>query len=204
MGLHAKRMSLGLLAALLQGVWSTPSTWAQTDRPLPLPTADVTVTYRFENMPYEGPKKLQITYAKDGELVRVDAFRWIEAKDPSESIIFDRPRDRLIRVQAERRVYTESSIGNSRNPGALISADIRLSRQETETVAHAPCTDWKVEAPGKPNDQDIACVTDDGIVLRLASKRASVASLVAADIHYGTPSDDLFAPPKGFTHSPSP
>jgi len=95
MGLHARRIPAGLLVALLQSLW-TSSVWAQVDRPLSLPKADVTVTYRFDNMPYT------------------------------------------------------------------------------------------------------ACVTDDGIVLRLASKRPSVASLIAVDIHYGTPPDDLFSPPKGF------
>jgi hypothetical protein len=201
MGLHAKRMPLGLLGALLQGFWSPPSAWAQVDRPLSLPKADVTVTYRFDRMPYGGPKKLRITYAKGGELVRVDSFRWSEAKYPTVSTIFDRPGDRLIRVEPERRAYTEHSVGNSPNPGALISADIPFSRQGTDTVAHAPCTEWKVEAPGKPNDQDTACVTDDGIVLRLASKRPSVASLIAIDIRYGAPPDDLFVPPKDFTRA---
>jgi hypothetical protein len=204
MGLHAKRMPLGLLVALLQGLWSTPSAWAQVDRPLSLPKADVTVTYRFDKMPYGGPRKLRITYAKGGELVRVDAFRWVEAKYPSVSTIFDRAGDRLISVEYERRIYTERSVGSSPNPGALISADILLSRQGTDTVAHSPCTEWKVEAPGKPNDQDTACVTDDGIVLRLASKRPSVASLIAVDIHYGASPEDLFDPPKGFTRDRSP
>jgi hypothetical protein len=204
MGLHARRMPPGLLVALLQSLWSTPSAWAQVDRPLSLPKTDVTVTYRFDKMPYGGPKKLRITYAKGGELVRVDYFRWIEAKYPSATTIFDRPGDRLIRVQTERRVYTESSVGSSPNPGALIGADISFSRQGTDTVAHSPCSEWKVEAPGKPNNQDTACVTDDGIVLRLASKRPSVASLIAIDIHYGAPPDDLFAPPKGFTREPIP
>ena len=204
MGLHARRMSASLLVVLLQGLWSTPSAWAQADHPLSRPKADVTVTYRFDNMPYGGPKKLRITYAKGGELVRVDYFRWIEAKYPSASTIFNRSRDRLIRVQTERREYTESSVGSSPNPGALISTNIRFSRQGTDTVAHSPCTEWKVEAPGKPNDQDTACVTDDGIVLRLASKRPSVASLIAIDIHYGTPPDDLFDPPNGFIRERTP
>jgi hypothetical protein len=172
--------------------------------PLRLPKADVTVTYRVDNVPYGGPKKLRITYAKGGELVRADTFLWMEAKYPSASVIFDRPADRLIRVQAERRVYTEGNIGTNPNPGALINADVRFSRQGTDMVAHSPCTDWKVEAPGKPEDQATACVTDDGLVLRVASKRTSVASLVATDIHYGSPSDNLFGTPKGFTREPSP
>ena len=204
MGLHARRMSASLLGALLQSLWSTPSAWAQVDRPLSLPKVDVTVTYRFDKMPYGGPNKLRVTYAKGGELVRVDAFRWVEAKYPSVSTIFDRPRDRLITVQAEHRAYTERSVGSSPNPGAFISGDTLFSRQGTDTVAHAPCTEWKVEAPGKPNDQDTACVTDDGIVLRLASTRPSVASLIAIDIHYGAPPDDLFDPPKGFIRERTP
>jgi hypothetical protein len=204
MGLHARRMSASLLVALLQGLWSTPSAWAQVDRPLSLPKVDVTVTYRFDKMPYGGPKKLKVTYAKGGELVRVDAFRWVEAKYPSVSTIFDRPGDRLITVQVEHRSYTERSVDSSPNPGAFISADMLFSRQGTGKVANAPCTEWKVEGPGKPNDQDTACVTDDGIVLRLASKRPSVASLIAIDIHYSAPPDDLFDPPKGFIRERTP
>jgi hypothetical protein len=204
MGLRVRRITPSLLAALLQSLWSTHSVRAQVDHPLSLPKVDVTVTYRFDKMPYGGPQKLRITYAKEGELVRVDVFRWVEAKSPAKWNIFDRLQDRLITVEPESRVYTERRIDSSPNPGALLGADTRFSRQGTDTVAHSPCTDWKVEAPGQPNDQDTACVTDDGIVLRLASKRLSVASLIAVDIHYGAPPDDLFDPPKGFTRVPTP
>lgn len=201
---HARHMPPVLLVVLLQGLWSIPGAWAQSDGPLPLPKADVTVDYHFDNTPFGAPKRLRIAYAKGGSLVRVDVFRWDEAKNPSKWIIFDRSKDRLITVEAESRVYTESSIGKSPNPGSLLAADTRYSRLGTDSVAHSPCTNWKVEASGKPNDQDVACVTDDGVVLRLASKKPGVASMTAVNIHYGTPPDDLFDTPEGFKREPVP
>jgi hypothetical protein len=168
------------------------------DHPLQLPTGDVTVVYQFDKVPMDGPHKLKLTYTDAGQRVRADLFRWMEAKYPYRSTIFDRPANRLITVEPERRAYIEREIGSSDNPGEFIKPDIHFARQGTATVTHATCTEWVVTAPGKANDQDTACVTDDGVVLRVASKRPSVASLTAIDVHYGAPPNDVFDPPAGF------
>jgi hypothetical protein len=60
MGLYARRMLRGLLVTLLQ----FSNAWAQVDHPLSLPKEDVTMTYRFDKMPYGGPQRLRITYAR--------------------------------------------------------------------------------------------------------------------------------------------
>ena len=97
---------------------------------------------------------------RGGTRVRVDLFRWMEAKSPYQSVIFDRPENRLITVYHERWAYTDRPIGNDPNPGAFLKADLKLVPQGTDTVANTRCTVWKVDAPGKKNDRDTACITD--------------------------------------------
>ena len=200
------RRTLGrLLVALAPMCCAAQSALGQLpDRPLQLPKRDVAVVYRFDKVPIDGPHKLKVTYAEGGERVRVDLFRWVEAKYPYQSTIFDRPANRLITVEPERRAYIEGQVGSASNPGEFIKPDVQFRRQETVTMAHATCTEWTVDAPGKDNDQDTACVTDDGIALSLASKRPSIASLTAVDIHYGAPPDGTFEPPAGYRKQNAP
>jgi hypothetical protein len=80
--------------------------------------------------------------------------------------------------------------------------DMTFTRQGSDVVAHAPCTVWKVVVPGKADTGDTACVTDDGIVLRLSSPRESVATMTATAVHYGPTPDDAFDPPPGFKSQP--
>jgi hypothetical protein len=198
-----RRTLVGLLMASVPSLCLAPDARGQQpDRPLLLPNSDVAVIYRFDKVPLDGPHKLQITYTQAGERVRLDLYRWEEAKFPYQSTIFDRPANRLITVYHESKAYTERPIENDRNPGAFLSADMVLTRQGTDTVAHATCTVWKVEAPRKNNDQDTACVTDDGIALRLTSSKPGIASLIATSVLYGPPPDDTFVPPKGYRRSP--
>jgi hypothetical protein len=186
---------------LLPGAWAQQ---AQADRPQVIPKSDVAVIYRFDGVAKNYPRKLQITYTKAGERVRIDYFRWFEAKYPYLTLIFDRPADRLISVQPERKVYFDRPIGDNHNPGALLSDDMTLTRLGTEVVAHAPCTVWKISVPGKEDDGGTACVTADGIVLRVSATKPTVKTLIATDIRYGAPPDDVFDPPKRFTREPLP
>lgn len=195
----------GLLVALLPNLWFFPAVWAQrADSPLFLPTADVTVTYQVVGIAANGPRKMQIIYAKAGERVRIDYFRWIEAKYPYLAVIFDRPANRLISVQPERKAYIDREISGNNNPGMLLPPNMQFTRQGQSVVAHGPCTVWSIAVPNRPDDDGTACVTDDGIVLRLASTKPTVTSLTATAIHYGEPPDGTFDPPKGFKRETEP
>jgi hypothetical protein len=55
---------------------------------------------------------------------------------------------------------------------------------------------------GEPGDT--ACITDDGIALRIASASPAFISLTATAIHYGSPPVDFFDPPAGFRREASP
>ncbi|HME20860.1 MAG TPA: hypothetical protein VKI44_05785 [Acetobacteraceae bacterium] len=202
---YGRRTLRGLLLAVLPSIWSAPGAWAQQpDRPLTLPKRDVAVIYRFEGSGTDGMHKMQVTYADAGERVRIDYFRWFEEKLPYLSLIFDHPADRLISVEAERQAYFERQIGNHDNPGVFMRTDMRLTRLGMGVVGNAPCTEWKVEVPGKDDKQGKACVTDDGIVLDLASTTPSVTSLIAAEVRYGPPPDGTFDPPAGFRRDEPP
>jgi hypothetical protein len=199
--LACRRQTLARLLAIasLPVLCSMPTAWAQQpDRPLLLPQSDVAVVYRFEKMPLDGPQKLLVTYSEAGQRVRIDYFHWMEAKVPYLALIFDRPANREITLIPEHRAYNERPVDNLDNPGEFLGPDLNLTRLGNAMVAQAPCTEWQVEAPGKKNDQDTACVTRDGIVLRLASKRPSAASMTAISIRYGSPPDGIFDPPPGF------
>ena len=102
----------------------------------------------------------------------------------------------------ETRSYALRPIGNDRNPGSFLDVDVAFRRQGTDRVTDTPCTIWRVEAPGKGYDQDTACITDDGLALRLISSKPGFASMVATSIRYGSLPDDTFAPPKGYQRQP--
>jgi hypothetical protein len=61
-----------------------------------------------------------------------------------------------------------------------------------------------MQVPGNNDEQDTACVTDDGIVLRLVSSKPNVLAITAIAIHYGTPPDGTFDLPAGFKRQPGP
>lgn len=195
----------GLLVASLLGAWSASSARAQpVDAPLFLPKSDVAVIYRLDGITAGGPRKMQVTYTLAGQRVRIDYFRWFEAKYPYLALIYDHPADRLISVQPERRAYFERPIGSDFNPGILIPEDRVFTRLGTDTVARAPCTEWKLESRGNAETLSTACVTDDGIMLRLASVKPTVGSMTATNIRYGSPPAGLFEPPEKFTRTPAP
>jgi hypothetical protein len=147
-------------------------------------------------MPNYGPHKLQVTYTERGERVRLDFFRWMEAKVPFQSVIFDRLKNRRITFYPESKTFTEVPAGDV-NPGSLLGADAVVSRQGRAEVARVPCTEWRIESPEK-DAGNTACITDDGILLRLVSSKPSVASLLTTNINYSTAPDSIFVPPQGF------
>jgi hypothetical protein len=176
----------------------------EAGRPLLLPKDAVAITYRVDKGPADAPRKLQLTYSDAGERVRVDYFRWVEAKVPYLTRIFDRPANRLITIYPERKAYTERAIGDAGNPGVFLRENTIFKRLGNSVIANAPCTEWGVEVPGKGEPGDTACVTDDGIALRIASASPAFVSLTAIAIHYGSPPDGFFDGPPGFRQETSP
>ena len=197
--------SSGLLPGVVALTWAAALAAAQgPDRPLTLPTGDVAVVYRFEGVGEDIPHKLLVTYTGQGERVRIDYFRFFEAKSPYLSLIFDRPANRVISLHPESRSYLDRPIGTAANPGAMLPLDADFTRLGQAVVAHAQCIDWMVTNRDKPEDRATACVTEDGIMLRLASTKPKVVTLTATEIHYGPPAAGLFDLPPKFTREALP
>lgn len=201
---YGRRTRAGSLVASIALLCLAISAWGQeADHPLPLPKSEVTVIYRIDKGPTEGAHKLQLTYSDAGERVRVDYFRWVEAKVPYRTNIFDRPADRLVTIYPERKTYTERAIGDAGNPGTFFGDNTTIFRRlGNSVIANARCTEWEVQVPGK--GENTVCVTDDGIALRIPSASPDFASLTAITIHYGSPPEGFFDPPAGFRRETSP
>jgi hypothetical protein len=170
------------------------------DRPLLLPKRGVAVEYQVTD-PHltDGAQKLLVTYASGGDRTRVDYFRLREAKYPYASVIFDRAADHVLAVLPERRSYVERQVGKTGNPGMFLKPAMRFTRQGKATIAGLECTEWKIRPPASDQDGGSACVTDDGVALRLTSAGNSQLSLVATVVAYGAPPEGVFVPPPDFS-----
>lgn len=174
--------------------------WAQTPaRPLALPTRDVAIIYEVTGAAgMDGAQKLQVTYADGGNRARVDYFRWREAKSVFAALIFGRPADRVLAVLPERHAYVEHKVGKIENPDMFLKPTMQFTRKGQDAVAGLSCTDRTIKVPDKDRDQGTACVTDDGVALRLTAGKDSVAALTATAVAYGAPSNGVFDPPAGY------
>jgi hypothetical protein len=174
----------------------------QPDRPVLLPQNDVAVIYRFDGSGASDYHKWQVTSADKGQRVRHDYFRWFEAKYPYVTTIYDGPANRFITIYPESKTYTERPIGKTDNPAALLKPDMNFTRVGTSVVAFATCTDWRVQFPDT-DEQDTACVTDDGILLRIVPSKPNVSTMTATAIRYGAPPPGVFDPPPKFKQVPA-
>ncbi|MEJ0020013.1 MAG: hypothetical protein WDN25_26390 [Acetobacteraceae bacterium] len=189
-----------LLCAMLACVGMPQGARGQApDQPALLPSRDVTVTYRIDGVGLGGAHKVQIAYTQGGARTRMDYYRWVEATVPFMALVYDRPANRAIAIMHERRSFVERRAADSRNPGAFLRPEMGFTRLGSATVADTPCTEWKLRLPGKPEDNGTACVTADGIVLRLLPAKAGQASMTAIAIADGAATTTAFAAPDGYT-----
>jgi hypothetical protein len=165
------------------------------DGPVLAPPHDVAVVYKLTGASQQqGATKLQVTYADRGR-VRLDFFRYVEAKYPFGSLIFDPPADRVITVVPERQGYVERDVGKLPSPGSFLNAKMNFTRQGKAMIAGMQCTDWHVF--NGTAGEGTACVTDDGVVLRATRDKPVEGSMEATAVQYGSPPPEIFAPPPG-------
>ncbi len=198
--LGAGRACAVLLAAALAGSTVSQGGWAPAaDKPLALPTRDVAVIYMVTGSdPIGVAQRFQVTYSDGGARTWVDYFRWREAKYPYDTVIFDRPDNRLVAIMPELRTYIERPLGNLTNPGMFVQPGMRFTRKGQATLVGKTCTEWTVSVPPKNDDAGTFCVTDDGVALRMVFGKDFDVSLTATVVFYGPPPAGVFDPPTGF------
>lgn len=171
------------------------------DGPVLAPTRDVAVIYKLSgSSQMQGSQKLQVTYGERGR-VRMDFFRFTEAKYPFASLLFDPPSDRVMTLLPERHGYLERDVDHLPNPGAFLSDKMTFAQLGKATIADVACTDWHVT--NGANFDGTACVTDDGVVLRATRTKPLIGEMLATTVQYATPPADVFEPPAGFDLIPS-
>jgi hypothetical protein len=170
------------------------------DRPVLLPTRDVAIIYRLPGDSMgNSAQKMQATYADGSKKIRYDFFRFTEAKTPFASWIYDRVAERLIVVMPESRQYEVQPYPTGPTPGGFISADLGFKEQQMTTVAGQPCTNWALSSPSSKVNGAVACIMDDGVLLRLSSPDPrDPPQLLAETLSYTAAPSQFFAPPSGY------
>jgi hypothetical protein len=171
------------------------------DHPVLLPTRDVSIIYRLPGSSLgNSAQKMQATFADGSKKIRYDLFRFSEAKVPFASWIYDQAAERLIVVMPESRQYEVQPYPTGPTPGGLLSADLGFKRQQMASVAGQPCTNWALTSPSPNLNGSVACITDDGVVLRLSSPDPKdPPHLLAQIVSYTSAPSQVFAPPPGFS-----
>jgi hypothetical protein len=194
---------LGVWTVWLAAAIAAPA--SAEDRPQLLPTRDVAIIYSLPGGDMGGSaQKLQASYADSGRRIRLDFFRFSEAKVPFVTWIYDANRDRLTKVLPEQREYTVQDSPGRPAPGEFLTSEMHFEKQRTAAVAGQPCTNWSIKSSDPVANGTVACITDEGVLLRMAVPDQSVPPvMVARAVQYGTLAEGLFSPPPGFMRSRS-
>jgi len=171
------------------------------DHPLLMPIRDVAVIYRLAGDDTgNSAQKMQATFADGGSKIRYDFFRFTEAKVPFVSWICDRASERVIVVMPESRQFEIRPYPTGTPPGGFLSSDTGFKKQELTAVAGQPCTNWAVTSSIAKANGTVACITEDGVLLRLSSPDPKdPPQLLAQNVLNATAPSQVFAPPPGFT-----
>jgi hypothetical protein len=195
---------LSILAVSLTASFATMA--RAQDHPVLLPTRDVAIIYRLPGDDTgNSAQKMQATFAEHSDKIRYDFFRFTEAKVPFASWIYDRAAERLIVLMPESRQYETQPYPTDPTPGGFLSSDMGFKKQQLTAVAGQPCTDWAVTSSNPKVNGAVACITDDGVLLRLTSPDPKdPPQLLAQNVHYAAAPSQFFVPPPGYMRSKPP
>ncbi len=163
--------------------------------PALLPTRDAALSYRVTDA-RNGHTMMVRAYVKAGAgLVRVDAEGM-----PGYAIL-DRAARLLTVVMPAAHGYLRIPIGSGADHFIAQAEGLRFRRIGTETVAGLSCTEWSMtdKRGGAERGSGNACITADGLVLRVRGTGDGVGgSVVATAVEEAPQPAALFAVPAGF------
>jgi hypothetical protein len=163
--------------------------------PVLLPARDAALSYRVTDA-RDGRSMMVRAYVKAGAgLVRVDPEGM-----PGYAIL-DRAARLLIVVMPAAHGYLRMSIGSAADRFLTQAEGMRFRRTGRETVAGLPCTEWSVtdQRGGPEHSNGDACITADGLVLRVRGTGDNVrGTVVATAVEEAPQPAALFAVPAGF------
>ena len=167
-----------VLAAVVFGV-------AATNQPPLRPTRDVDVTYRVG-----GDANLQqrMRWLASQQIMRIDP------PTPGFHVIIDYAAGRMSVIRDAERLVVDMKAPAGIAGG--LAASPSYERRGDDTVAGVPCTDW--QATNSEGAAALACITADGVLLRVRSGERVLAS--ATSVNYASQDAAAFAVPADYTH----
>ena len=183
---HRPMLAFFLLAGAV-----APTLAAAQDRPLMTPSRNVAITYRMIG---PRPGNLHMSIQASTGLSRVEA--------PSQRgyAIVDRKARQMILVMSDKHMYLEIPIPPGQQRSPELDPTTRFTRQGTGVVAGLDCTVWNYTGE---HATGTACITDDGVMLRVQDG-ASQHGMEATEVTYAPQPDADFRPPPGFTQQQLP
>lgn len=183
------------LAALLLALPS--AALAQSAPPALFPTRDVTVSYRMSGGPQGAPQDIQMSWLTSQHLMRVDlpasaqegpmAGGWMLLDQRSNRAQMIMERQRMV-MNVEGQVVPGGQ-------GFTPSPNARFTREGSERVAGNACTVWRVE---DGSHRARACLTEDGVLLRVQNDARPDQMLEATRVAYGAQDPARFQVPAGY------
>lgn len=176
-------------AALLAGsAFASPA--LASAMPNLIPTHDISGTYLVTGQ--QGPKLMKVAYSKSANTLRIDP------PGGQAYILYDfSTKDGKMVLPQMQRYMDRPEMANRADAieGKADGDDVTITKAGTETIAGHECTDYTAANKTK-NTSATLCVTDDGVLLKLASANGSA---VAQTISYGTVPPASVQVPAGYT-----
>jgi hypothetical protein len=184
-------------AALLAATLPAAAQPAATQQlPAAMPTRDVAVRYKVPNSP---PTTDSVAWLvsegrirTEGRAITRRVTHLIDTRSGNVTALLDTDRS----YQDLGRVAVAMTQDHS-----FIRPGTRLTREGTDRVAGLACTVWRVEARGSsPEDVRRACITEDGVPLRLVEGTGPEAETLyeATQVTYEAQDPANFRVPEGY------
>jgi hypothetical protein len=162
-----------------------------------MPTRDVAVTYKVDDAP---PTIDSVAWLSSEGRIRTEGRSLINRVV---HIIDTRGGGVVVLVDADRTYHDLGRMAAVMTQDiVLVRTDTKMTREGVDTVAGQACTVWRIEPQGEssPEDARHACITADGVPLRLVEGSGADASTlyVATRVTYGPQDPARFRRPADY------
>jgi len=165
---------------------------AGQDRPIMRPTRDLAVVYHVQAAGPNGAaetRTVHMYWSGKGTRLR------LETDGQSGFGLVDYAAGRMTMVNLPQKAYAEVTFDADHAPGLNIPPGAQIDRSGSDTVAGLACSEWTVRGP---QGGGTACITNDGLVLRVrGAQPGETAAMEAVSVAYGPQPASLFTLPGG-------
>ena len=169
---------------------------AAQQQPLAMPSRDVAVRFKVQDTP---PTMDRVAWLVAEGLVRTEGRALTQRVT---HLIDTRSGQVTVLLDSERSFHALGRVASvMMQEHSFVRPGTRLTREGADRVAGLACTVWRVDRQGSsPDDVRRACITEDGVPLRLVEGTGSDAETLyeAADVTYGPLDPAQFRVPPGY------